>query len=148
MSTPEYPRASKKNNSDVYNGSVQIYPRTFKIHRGSGGYANPISPGGNPLDYADRFYVSSSNAGFIPQAGGVTAQYGRGTKTYGYRRIPFVHKVGGPQSEATLGNPAVSCEILRLNLPTEEQPNILNPYNGATFTYITFPFGASHPLGS
>lgn len=149
MAAPQtFPKASKKNNHDVFTGGVHIVPRTFQLGREGGNSVNLISPS-DPIDYTRRHFVTQSSSPFMPSAGAqngqpIGASYS-GTNTYGYKRIPFVHKLGGAHVQASIGNTNNICEILRLNLG-KSFVNTMNPYNHIELTYTTFPFGRTVPL--
>ena len=151
MSAPEtFNVAIKKNDHDAFTGGVNIVPRTFRVGREGGSSVNIISAASpDAIDYTKNHPVSQSSSPFMPSAGSTTSapagSTAAGRQTYGYRRIPFVHKLGGSHIQASIGNTKTVCEILRLNLG-KVFPNVMNPYNHIELTYITFPFGRTVPL--
>ena len=121
MSAPQtFPKASKKNNHDVFTRGVHIVPRTFQLRSEGGPSVLLVSPTSSPIDQTRQHFVTQSSSPFMPTAGQLTGQpigtSHSGTNTYGYRRIPFVHKLGGAHIQASIGNTNNICESLRLNL--------------------------------
>lgn len=159
--------ANKKLRHDIFDGEVALRPRAFFIS-GSGKLEEvpdlpiPVDFAGTMPDYY-KYVATSSNDPFLPPQGGMKEiggiyQANRANSTnatpgknpYSYRRIPFVHKIGGSNQISTVGNPEIAEEILRFNLYGKDgsidKYSWLTPFSAATVHFTVFPFGRSAPL--
>ena len=160
--------ATKKIKHDIYDGEVAIRPRAFVIS-GSGNFTDvpttfePVGFTGTQADYF-QYVATASNAPFLPAVGGrafvdgvATMDAGNsltsspGINPYSYRRIPFVHKIGGSNQISTVGNASIAEEIIRYNLYGKAGDISLGklewqtPFSAATIQFVVFPFGRSAP---
>jgi hypothetical protein len=158
--------ASKKIKHDIHDGEVAIRPRAFVIS-GSGTLVDvpttfePAGFTGTQVDY-HNYVATASNDPFLPPVGGKRSINGQlvlnggnstnaspGINPYSYRRIPFVHKIGGSNQITTVGNAQISEEILRFNLygkgGVDEKQMWQTPFTAATVHFTVFPFGRSAP---
>jgi len=160
------PIANKKIKHDIHDGEVAIRPRAFVIS-GSGEFVNvpttfePTGFTGTQADYY-RYVATASNDPFLPPMSGKKQVDGGyvvnkhnsttaspGINPHSYRRIPFVHKLGGSNQISTVGNAQIAEEILRFNLygksGDEAKLMYLTPFTAATVHFTVFPFGRSAP---
>lgn len=105
-----------------------------KAGAGNGGPDTPESP------YYDGLLIDKFNS--------VTASPGK--NAYHYRRIPFMHKIGGSNSIATVGNQILAEEIIRFHLygksgDLEKGPHWQSPFSGGMIQFTMFPYGRSAP---
>ena len=164
--------ATLKYKHDVFDGEVAIRPRAFVIS-GSGEYVDVppvLPPGTEPIGWQGsqpdyyRYVATSSNDPFLPAIGGrtlVNSSYeyyagdsrtsAPGINPHSYRRIPFVHKVGGSNMIAAPGKGSdhqIIEEIFRVNFPgklNNGKQAWLQPHSGITLQFVAFPFGRSAP---
>lgn len=172
------PQAVKKLKYDAFDGEIAIKPNSFYVSGSDGAFVDvPLVPGATPapntgVDYYS-YIATSSNHPFLPPVDGkklgvqaaitssedfgghvpfvansVTSSPGK--NAYHYRRIPFVHKIGGSNSIATIGNQILAEEIVRFQLygkggSMEKGVQYQSPFSAGMIQWVTFPFGRSAP---